>query len=347
MKNSTQPKPIVTFIMPAFKVEKHIAASIESVQQQDFDAWELIVVNDGSPDQSRTIAMQYAATDPRIQVVDKTNGGLSDARNFGFAKAEGRYVAFIDSDDFITPSAIAKGIARMEEEQADIAIFSYTVDHEDESGKLIKSVPTLVQDALFTPEQYKTIPDSAFPNLYYAWNKLYRADFLRSYQFNFEKGLRLIEDCEFNTRVLPKASKILFVSAVLNRYMIRNEATLSKMMHPDVFELQKRAINCKLSMFRQMKVAPLRIEKLEARFYMGCIRYVMYCLLRHARNQSFVSKVKYLYPILRSEIPAGIFRHVEAEGMKDKLVLNLIRAKSAVGLIAVYKLSTILQASES
>lgn len=347
MKNSTQPKPIVTFIMPAFKVEKHIAASIESVQQQDFEAWELIVVNDGSPDQSRTIAMQYAATDPRIQVVDKTNGGLSDARNFGFAKAEGRYVAFIDSDDFITSSAIAVGVARMEAEQADIAIFSYTVDHEDEAGKQIKSVPALLQDALFTPELYKTIPDSAFPNLYYAWNKLYRADFLRSYQFNFEKGLRLIEDCEFNTRVLPKASKILFVSAVLNRYMIRNEATLSKMMHPDVFELQKRAINCKLSMFRQMKVAPLRIEKLEARFYMGCIRYVMYCLLRHAHNQSFISKVKYLYPILCSEIPAGIFRHVEAEGMKDKLVLNLIRAKSAVGLIAVYKLSTILQASES
>lgn len=347
MKNSTQPKPIVTFIMPAFKVEKHIAASIKSVQQQDFEAWELIVVNDGSPDQSRAIALQCEAADPRIKVVDKPNGGLSDARNFGFLQAQGRYVAFIDSDDFITSNAISIGVARLESEQADIAIFSYTTDHEDEAGTLIKSVPALLKDTTFTPELYKTIPDSAFANLYYAWNKLYRVDFLRSYHFNFEKGLRLIEDCEFNTRVLPKASKILFISNVLNRYMIRNEATLSKMMHPDVFELQKRAINCKLTMFRQMKVAPLRIEKLEARFYIGCIRYVMYCLLRHARNQSFLSKVKYLYPILRNEIPSDIFRHVEAEGMKDKLVLNLIRAKSAVGLIAVYKLSTILQASES
>jgi glycosyltransferase involved in cell wall biosynthesis len=99
--------PTVSVIMPAYKVEAYIGEAIESVIAQTYTDWELIVIDDGSPDESGAIAASYAASDPRIRVARQANGGLSSARNHGVRLARGEFMAILDSDDLWQPSFLA------------------------------------------------------------------------------------------------------------------------------------------------------------------------------------------------------------------------------------------------
>ena len=94
--------PKVSVIVPVYKVEKYIGQCIESILSQTFKDFELILVDDGSPDSSGAICDQYAQKDTRIQVIHKTNGGVSSARNYGIEKSTGTYLCFIDSDDIVS-----------------------------------------------------------------------------------------------------------------------------------------------------------------------------------------------------------------------------------------------------
>ena len=93
--------PEISVIVPVYKVEEYLSECVDSILNQSFESFELILVDDGSPDRSREICDRYAEADRRVHVIHKSNGGLSDARNKGIDAARGRYVTFIDSDDIV------------------------------------------------------------------------------------------------------------------------------------------------------------------------------------------------------------------------------------------------------
>lgn len=94
--------PLISVIVPIYNVEKYLARCVDSIVNQTYKDFELILVDDGSPDNSGKICDEYAKKDSRIKVVHKKNGGLSDARNAGMAVATGEYISFIDSDDYVS-----------------------------------------------------------------------------------------------------------------------------------------------------------------------------------------------------------------------------------------------------
>src|SRR5882757_4082321 len=98
--------PLVSVIMPAYNAEKYIAEAINSVKQQTYTAWELIVIDDGSTDNTAAIIKKYAGTDNRIMYTYQANGGQGKARNNGLKKATGEYVAFLDADDLWIPEKL-------------------------------------------------------------------------------------------------------------------------------------------------------------------------------------------------------------------------------------------------
>lgn len=108
-----------------YNVEKYLRRCLDSVLNQTFSDWQAICVDDGSPDNSGKIAEEYAAQDSRFVVVHKENGGLSDARNAGFTKADGKYIMYLDSDDFIHPQTMEIAYKAITENKSDIASFSY------------------------------------------------------------------------------------------------------------------------------------------------------------------------------------------------------------------------------
>ena len=118
-------KPVVSIIIPIYNVEKYLRRCLDSVLAQTFTDWEAICVNDGSPDGCDKILAEYAAQDKRFKIVNKKNGGLSDARNFGFPYACGKYILFVDSDDFIHPQTLELTVAAARRDGSDIVSFTY------------------------------------------------------------------------------------------------------------------------------------------------------------------------------------------------------------------------------
>ena len=116
---------LVSVIIPVYKVEKYLERCVESVQKQTFQNLEIILVDDGSPDLCGAMCDEMAKTDPRIKVIHKNNGGLSDARNVGIEMASGNYIVFVDSDDWLDLDMIALLYRVLKKYNADIAECSY------------------------------------------------------------------------------------------------------------------------------------------------------------------------------------------------------------------------------
>lgn len=117
--------PAISVIIPIYNVEKYLRRCLDSVKNQTFTDWEAICVNDGSPDNSAAILAEYAAMDARFKIVNKENGGLSDARNAGMAVASGDYVLYLDSDDFIHPQTMEIAHTLAVRDGSDIVSFTY------------------------------------------------------------------------------------------------------------------------------------------------------------------------------------------------------------------------------
>ena len=117
--------PAISIIIPVYNVEKYLKRCLDSVLNQTFTDWEAICVNDGSPDNSDKILAEYAARDKRFKIVNKQNGGLSDARNAGFPHAHGEYIMYLDSDDFIHPQTMEIAYAMAKRDNSDIVSFTY------------------------------------------------------------------------------------------------------------------------------------------------------------------------------------------------------------------------------
>lgn len=117
--------PAISVIIPIYNVEKYLRRCLDSVLNQTFQDWEAICVNDGSPDGSAVILSEYAARDSRFKIVNKKNGGLSDARNAGMAVATGKYILYLDSDDFIHPQTMEITYYLAMRDGSDIVSFTY------------------------------------------------------------------------------------------------------------------------------------------------------------------------------------------------------------------------------
>ena len=117
--------PAISIIIPMYGVEKYLRRCLDSVQNQTFTDWQAICVNDGSPDKSGEIAREYAARDKRFIVVDKENGGLSDARNAAMPYVSGDYILYLDSDDFIHPQTMEIAYSLALRDGSDIVSFTY------------------------------------------------------------------------------------------------------------------------------------------------------------------------------------------------------------------------------
>lgn len=163
----------ISVIVPVYRVEKYLPACIDSILNQTFTDFELILVDDGSPDRCPEICDETAKRDARVRVIHQANQGLSAARNAGIEAARGAWLSFVDSDDYIAPQFYEKLYQTAQRTNADCVMCS--VQNVDESGKLIDSALMRVADEVKTGQEVlrKIGRDDVTPYLT-AWNKLYR-----------------------------------------------------------------------------------------------------------------------------------------------------------------------------
>lgn len=163
----------ISIIVPVYNVERYLERCIESLLQQTYKELEIILVDDGSPDNCPAICDFYAQKDVRIRVIHKKNGGLSDARNAGTRCATGAYIGFIDSDDFVEPDMFEKLYKAIKKENADIAVCGFErVDTGGEKLGIDLESPIKAETVSASEFMKKIVKGNGW---YYtvAWNKLY------------------------------------------------------------------------------------------------------------------------------------------------------------------------------
>lgn len=242
--SSTNSNPKISIVMPMYRVEQYIEKAITSVLKQDFQDWELLVVNDGSPDKSREIASSIASGDNRIRILDKKNGGLSDARNYGLDRAIGEFVHFYDSDDWIEPDFYSKLLNEIDD--FDLIVCGYKVDNEKSVIERMGYTGELSQ--VVTPSLENLVGNY----LNFAWNKLFKRSFLVKNVLYYEKGLYRIEDSEFMMRFLNSSPKIKMIEYSGYHYMVRNTATLSKFFDENIFNHLSHCISIRAHIYKHL-----------------------------------------------------------------------------------------------
>lgn len=209
--------PLISVIVPVYNTEKYLAKCLDSILNQTLKDIEVIVVNDGSRDNSQMIIQEYKAKDARIISIEKENGGLSDARNVGIAKASGEYVAFIDSDDYIDKEMFEKMIDLAICHQSEI-VFCDLVKV-DENGTEFRDLPQSPQ----LPEKIVLKDDfTIFGEMScFACNKLFKRLLLEGHQF--KKGIHF-EDIELIPKLVLDATTISKINKPFYKYFERQDS---------------------------------------------------------------------------------------------------------------------------
>ena len=210
-KNRQPQSPKISIIVPVYKVERFLNACIDSILHQTFTDFELILVDDGSPDNCPALCDAAAKTDSRIRVVHQKNRGLSGARNAGLDTARGEWIAFVDSDDTITPDYCAKLYAAVQETGAKMAVCNY--QQVDETLQPIKEQYLHVRREVIDTAQ--ALERSTLLPYMVAWNKLYHRSIFAG--LRFAEG-KLNEDTMFISYAYEKAGKIANIPDALYLY---------------------------------------------------------------------------------------------------------------------------------
>lgn len=221
--------PDVSVIVPIYNVDMYLKRCIDSILNQIFTNIEIILVNDGSLDNSPQICDDYARHDSRIKVIHKENGGLSDARNAGIAVSTGRYLAFVDSDDYLDPSYLAVLYYAAERNNCEISYCNYAIYRQEKgthkSINVRKPLPGIT-----TGKKIARLTIRDFRSRAYVWNKLYKRElFFNEDKIRFPK--MYFEDTATTPRLMYHAKRVVVVDKCLYYYTKRKGSIVS---HLDV-----------------------------------------------------------------------------------------------------------------
>ena len=225
--------PKLSVVVPVYKVESYLAQLIESLQNQTLTDLQIILVDDGSPDRSGAICDEYAAKDSRIHVIHKKNGGVGAARNDGLAAAEGQWLYFCDSDDYLEPDALEKlvvagessgaevvygDVAMLSGEKTQIMHFHQEPFVTDDRKVLDRLVMTVFG------RQYCYLPPEGGPaaSCYGGpWNKIVRRSLLERENFTFDLTVKgICDDLLYSIHLFASAKKVAYVPVVIYNYRL-------------------------------------------------------------------------------------------------------------------------------
>lgn len=216
--------PLISIIVPIYKVEPYLRCCLDSIVNQSYTNLEIILVDDGSPDECPQICDEYAAKDKRIIVIHKENGGLSDARNAGLDICRGEYVSFVDSDDWIDVKFVEILVTYIQKENSDIAIGKFEKKYEkDLNDKTTQKVNTPSMEILSNKQAIKNLFSKDGVCFGTAWCKLYTRTLFNNIRFPI--GM-LHEDDYTLYKILYGSKKIILLNVPLYFYLQRSDSIM-------------------------------------------------------------------------------------------------------------------------
>lgn len=362
--------PLFSIILPTYGVESYIAQALTCLRNQIYSDFEVLVVDDASPDQSVAIAQRFADQDERIRIIHHTdNQGLSAARNSGISFAKGRYITFFDPDDTYEPQLLEKVAESLDRQRAQIILFGHTEDTCNEAGEITQSLayPAPISSSKEPPEESSVAPamtsatheyqsPEAFhpmvltweKNIHYgyAWNKFYDLAFIKEHRLKF-KNNPLIEDLEFNVEAFSCARTVNVVSEPLYHYAKREQGNLTNKFEPCYFELHQRRIQLLVD---QQKAWGLWSD--ESRAALGSLyaRYIISALERNNDPRAHMlgsDKKAFVGTLYESKLFNELIPYAQASSPFLNAAYRPLKHKSIAGALAIGKTVHVAKQSAS
>lgn len=229
---------LVSVIVPVYNVESAIRHCVDSIREQKEQNIEIILVNDGSKDNSLEVCRELASLDDRVRVIDQPNGGAGAARNAGLEVSQGQYIYFVDSDDWIEPNMLEELLRLIRSEGGfDVAICNYYI--EDEMGKTteIHAFP-LPKDPYFSADVPRCVIElerlSVFP---YLWNRLYLKSIIDQFEVRFEPHFVTGQDLDFNLQYFSHVKRYAITNKALYHYLKQGSNSLCARYKQNLYEM--------------------------------------------------------------------------------------------------------------
>lgn len=246
-------KDLISVVIPVYNAEDYIKRCLESIQKQTYENLEIIVVNDGSTDNTQKVVEEMWQRDQRIRLIQKENDGVSAARNDGVAATTGKYIYFIDSDDYVENDIIEK-LYKAISSQGELSVCGFTtvfMNKEDVPFSLYDST------SIISIEQYLEKMSQYLYSVYYGslWNKMYVAGIIKKNNLKFRKDISLAEDFIFNLDYLQYVEKVTMLPECMYYYYQGNEESLTKKLDPwYIWEMARIRLDYCMGKYREMNM---------------------------------------------------------------------------------------------
>lgn len=316
----------ISVIMPVYNSEKYLPRAVDSVLNQDFDGFELILVDDGSKDRSGEICDRYAREHSNVKVIHKENGGICSARNTGFEIASGEYLAFCDNDDIYLPHLLKDNYGYAKEYDADFVRFSRIKVIVDKNGKKRTLIPEFYNGVVKKEEFGKYFLDIRSQDA--VWTGLYRRSIVEEHKIRFDESIRYgAEDTYFNQDFLLYCNTIYFNNQAYYKWVQRYVHSTSRAFH----EIHLKTFEGRLDKDERFirKCCEQGICKKDRVFYGSGIVYLMIEYFNLAGASFGVKdRIRWLkklrsHPFFRENFTTHEIREMFGEDKKTELMVYL------------------------
>ncbi len=285
----------LSVIVPVYNVEKYLPKCVESLLHQDLlqEDYEIILVDDGSPDRCGDICDEYASCFPNIKVIHRANGGLSAARNSGIEVAQGDYIQFVDPDDYLEPNVLKTLVQKMGDDDLDVLRFNYQNVNEHyevfEPNKVSKPFVDYrdeVCDGL-------TFLTERLGFACYAWQFMIRHDLLINCRF--KEGV-YFEDTEWSPRLLVQAARVTSTDLMAYNYLMR----IGSISRNKDEAKKKKVINDKLSLIDALKQQMSATR--DKRWFEGMIAQIVLSIVSDVANSFYAERSAFFHMLKQKNV---------------------------------------------
>lgn len=333
-----------SIIIPIYNCEKYLSRCIDSVLNQNYNNFELILVDDGSTDNSGLICDEYSKKNSQIKTLHKTNEGVSKARNVGIENSKGKYIIFLDSDDYLSKDyfeEINKILTKFK--NIELINFGFYSDVDDENLNTLSSDIINYKDVMY--KSHEEIKDD-FVNLwdntmlYNIWNKVYSSKIIKENNIKFP-DFNWGEDIQFNRDYLNVINSLYNSDKCFYHYVREREGAATKNYKPEIFETRKREFIEFNSYFDQWDIEKQAYYEFSCRRYiervLGCLENV-YC-----SKFKFSERYKIIKLMIKDSTTRECLKYAKPKSKKIKIMLIPIKLKLTLITMLMGKISNILK----
>lgn len=351
MRGKMEGKPLVSIIIPVYNVEKYLKKCLDSLCGQTLKEIEILLIDDGSTDGSGAILDAYAGRDKRVRVLHKKNAGVAAARNDGIRLAEGEWIAFVDSDDWLEPDMYEKAYQAVKNTDVDILYFDavknfakrteswshfdreFVTDEKDVLDAMQRGV------LYFPMTPYPTKVPIAAP-----WDKLFRASLIKEHALCYIEELKTLDDMVFNVYALEYAKKIKYIKEPLYHYRMV-EGSITNAYKKNRAELDRMVFWHLLRFAKEHKKDGAFYQAIYARIIKSFAICFRLCFFHKENRLSFRERKQLIKEVMESEPYCEAFLKAEKKNLEKMLrpVYFCARRRLFFGMYCLYKGQMLLE----